>query len=234
MMLIGTIVNALAIFMGSLIGVVFSRISDSMKDLLMKGIGLTVIVLGVQMGMQSQQFLIVILSIAIGAAIGEITKLEERFNDLGQKLEEKIGRKSTIAEGFITASLIFCVGAMAVVGAIDSGLRGDHSILFTKALLDGFTAMILTATLGYGVLFSIVPVFLYQGSIAIFASFLTGVLSSEWIELFIHEITAAGGIMILAIGLNLAGITKIKVANLLPGLLVVLLLIPIFVHFQLV
>ena len=233
MVLIGTIVNALAICIGSLAGMVFSRISDAIKELVLKGIGLTVIILGIQMGMQSQQFLIVILSIAIGAALGEAGKLEERLNAFGYWLEKKIGHQSTIAEGFITASLIFCVGAMAVVGSLDSGLRGDHSILFTKSLLDGFTALILSATLGYGVLFSVIPVFLYQGSIAIFASQIMHMIQPEWVDLFIPEITATGGVMILAIGFNLTGITNIKVANLLPGLLVVFIIVPFFSYFNL-
>lgn len=232
MVLAGTIVNAVAIVVGSFIGMVFSKISTSIKTLILQGIGLAVIILGIQMGMQSQQFIIVILSIAFGAALGEAGKLEERLNALGNWLEEKIGGQSTIAEGFITASLIFCVGAMAVVGALDSGLRGDHSVLYTKSILDGFTAMILTATLGYGVLFSVIPVVLYQGMIAIFASQITNVMNPEWLDIMIQEITATGGVMILAIGFNLTGMTKIKVANLLPGLLIVLFIVPCFLYFK--
>ena len=125
-------------------------------------------------------------------------------------MEKRFGRKTNISQGFITATLIFCVGAMAVVGAMDSGLRGDHSILYTKSLLDGFTAMILTSTLGSGVLFSIIPIFLYQGTIALFASQINRIIPADLLDLFIHEITATGGVMILAIGLNLTGITKLK------------------------
>ncbi len=233
-MLIGTIVNVFAVIFGSLIGLFFTRISDSMKDTVMKGIGLTVIILGLQMGMQSNNFLLVIISIAVGAVLGEIGKLDDQLTKAGNWLEKRFARKTNISQGFITATLIFCVGAMAVVGALDSGLRGDHSILYTKSLLDGFTAIILTSTLGSGVLFSSIPIFLYQGTIALFASQINRIIPADLLDLFIQEITATGGVMILAIGLNLTGITHIKVANLLPALLVVLLLIPLFTALQLI
>ena len=126
-MLIGTIVNVFAVIFGSLIGLFFTRISDSMKDTVMKGIGLTVIILGLQMGMQSNNFLLVIISIAVGAVLGEIGKLDDQLTKAGNWLEKRFARKTNISQGFITATLIFCVGAMAVVGALDSGLRGDHS-----------------------------------------------------------------------------------------------------------
>lgn len=234
MMLIGTIVNVFAVIFGSLIGLFFTRISDSMKDTVTKGIGLTVIILGLQMGMQSNNFLLVIISIAVGAVLGEIGKLDDQLTKAGNWLEKRFARKTNISQGFITATLIFCVGAMAVVGALDSGLRGDHSILYTKSLLDGFTAIILTSTLGSGVLFSSIPIFLYQGTIALFASQINRIIPADLLDLFIQEITATGGVMILAIGLNLTGITHIKVANLLPALLVVLLLIPLFTALQLI
>ena len=205
-----------------------------MKDTVMKGIGLTVIILGLQMGMQSNNFLLVIISIAVGAVLGEIGKLDDQLTKAGNWLEKRFARKTNISQGFITATLIFCVGAMAVVGALDSGLRGDHSILYTKSLLDGFTAIILTSTLGSGVLFSSIPIFLYQGTIALFASQINRIIPADLLDLFIQEITATGGVMILAIGLNLTGITHIKVANLLPALLVVLLLIPLFTALQLI
>lgn len=233
-MLIGTIVNVFAVIFGSLIGLFFTRISDSMIDTVMKGIGLTVIILGLQMGMQSNNFLLVIISIAVGAVLGEIGKLDDQLTKAGNWLEKRFARKTNISQGFITATLIFCVGAMAVVGALDSGLRGDHSILYTKSLLDGFTAIILTSTLGSGVLFSSIPIFLYQGTIALFASQINRIIPADLLDLFIQEITATGGVMILAIGLNLTGITHIKVSNLLPALLVVLLLIPLFTALQLI
>jgi uncharacterized membrane protein YqgA involved in biofilm formation len=142
---------------------------------------------------------------------------------LGLWLERKIGAKGEgkIAQGFVTATLIFVIGAMAILGALDSGIRNNHDILITKGIIDGFTAFILTTTLGLGVLFSAVPVLLYEGLIALFATQIDRLVPSLLMDQFITEMTAAGGIMIMALGLNLTGLLKIRVANLLPGIIVV-------------
>lgn len=234
MVLLGTIVNAGLIIIGSLIGNFLSKIPESMKTTVMMGIGLTVVVLGTQMGIQTGNFLIVIISIVLGAVIGEIIDLEKKLNQVGNWLQQKVGRKGkgNISQGFVTATLIFVIGAMAVVGALDSGMRGDHQVLYTKAMIDGFTAIILTSTLGIGVMFSWIPVFLYQGTIALFATQISAWIPQQVLDLFIVELTATGGIMILAIGLNIMELTKIKVANLLPGLIVVAIIVPIFYYFN--
>lgn len=235
MALLGTIVNAVFIIIGSLIGKFLSNIPESMKSTVLKGIGLSTVILGIQMGIQTNNFLIVIISIVIGAVIGELIDLDGKLNHAGQWLERKIGKKgkSNISQGFIAGTLIFVVGAMAVVGALDSGIRGDHQVLYTKAMIDGFTAIILTSTLGIGVIFSSISVFLYQGVIALFASQISSWIPAQLLDLMIFELTAAGGVMIVAIGLNLAEITKIKVANFLPGLIVAIILVPIFYYFNL-
>jgi uncharacterized membrane protein YqgA involved in biofilm formation len=134
MFLIGTLVNGALIIVGSLLGKLLHRIPEGMKTTVMYAIGLTVMVLGLQMGLKSENFLIVILSLVIGAVFGELLRLEDKLNDLGQWLERKIGAngKGSISEGFVTATLIFVIGAMAIIGALDSGIRGDHSVLFTK------------------------------------------------------------------------------------------------------
>lgn len=222
MFLIGTIVNGVLIVAGSLLGKLFHRIPEGMKVTVMYAIGLSVMVLGLQMGLKSENFLIVILSLVIGAAFGELLKLEDKLNELGQWLERKIGtkRKVSISEGFVTATLIFVIGAMAIIGALDSGIRGDHAVLYTKSIIDGFTSLILTTTLGIGVLFSAIPVVLYEGTIALFATQITHFVPQALMDKFITEMTSTGGIMIFAIGLNLTGIVKIKVANFLPGILV--------------
>lgn len=229
MALLGTIVNCVFIIIGSLIGRLLANIPESMKSTVMKGIGLTVTVLGIQMGMKSSNFLYVIISIVLGAVLGEALHLEEKLNKLGVWIEKKVGRnlKGNVAQGFVTATLIFVIGAMAVVGALDSGIRGDHQVLYTKAMLDGFTAIMLTSTLGLGVMFSSIPVFLYQGIIALFANQINQLIPKQLMDGFILELTATGGIIILAIGLNILEITKIKVANLLPGLLVIAIIVPI-------
>jgi uncharacterized protein len=222
MFLLGTLVNGLLIIIGTLLGKAFHRIPEGMKVTVMYAIGLSVMVLGLQMGLKSENFLIVIISLVVGAVSGEWLRLEDKLNDLGQWLERKVGSsgKGSIAEGFVTATLIFVIGAMAILGALDSGIRGDHDVLYTKSLIDGFTALILTTTLGIGVIFSAIPVVLYQGLIALFATQIDRVVPQALMDQFIVEMTATGGVMIFAIGLNLTGITKIKVANLLPGIVV--------------
>lgn len=222
MFLLGTLVNGALIIIGTLIGKVLNRIPEEMKNTVMYAIGLAVMVLGIQMGFKSQNFIIVIISLVVGAVLGEAWKLEEKLNNLGLWLEKKVGSsgKGSIAEGFVTATLIFVIGAMAIIGALNSGIRGDHSVLYTKSLIDGFTAIILTTTLGIGVVFSAIPVVLYEGLIALFATQIDRFVPKVLMDQFIVEMTATGGIMILAIGLNLTGITKVKVANLLPSILV--------------
>lgn len=235
MFLLGTIVNGLLIIIGTLLGKFLNRIPERMKGTVMYAIGLAVIVLGLQMGFKSENFLIVILSLVFGAVIGEYIDLEQKLNNLGDWLEKKVGSngQGSISQGFVTATLIFVIGAMAIIGALDSGIRGDHDVLYTKAIIDGFTALILTTTLGIGVMFSAIPVMLYQGSIALFATQIDRLIPQTLMDSFILEMTATGGIMIFAIGLNLAGITKIRVANLLPGILVTGIIVTLIYYFQL-
>jgi uncharacterized protein len=222
MFLLGTLVNGLLIVIGTLLGKLLHRIPESMKGTVMYAIGLAVIVLGLQMGFKSDNFLIVILSLVLGAVIGEWLGLEDKLNAVGNWLERKIGSngQGSISQGFVTATLIFVIGAMAIIGALDSGIRGDHDVLYTKSIIDGFTALILTTTLGIGVIFSAIPVVLYEGLIALFATQIDRFVPQALMDQFILEMTAAGGVMIFAIGLNLTGLTKIRVANLLPGILV--------------
>ncbi|NYV66332.1 DUF554 domain-containing protein [Bacillus sp. Gen3] len=234
MVLLGTIVNALCIIIGSLLGKLLHRIPEKMKGTVMHAIGLAVIVLGLQMGIKSEHFLIVILSLVFGAIIGEALALEDKLNQLGYWLEKKIGAKGqgNISEGFVNSTLIFVVGAMAIIGALDSGIRGDHNVLFTKAIIDGFTALILTTTLGIGVIFSAIPVLIYQGIIAIFATQIDRIVPDDLMNSFIVEMTSTGGIMIVAIGLNITGLIKIRVANLLPGILAVAIIVTLIYFYQ--
>lgn len=222
MFLLGTVVNGLLIIIGSLLGRKLTGIPEGMKTTVMYGIGLSVMVLGLQMGFSSENFLIVIISMVVGAVIGEYLQLEEKLNATGDWLEKKLGSsgESGISQGFVTATLIFVIGAMAIIGSLDSGIRGDHDVLYMKGVMDGFTSIILTTTLGIGVMFSFVPVVLYQGLIAAFATQIDRFIPAPLLDSFIVELTAVGGVMIVAIGLNILGLTKIKVANLLPGILV--------------
>jgi uncharacterized protein len=234
MFLLGTIVNGLLIIIGTLLGKLFHRIPEQMKHSVMHVIGLAVAVLGLQMGFKSENYLIVILSLVIGTVMGEYFELEKKLNSVGHWLEQKIGSKSqgSISEGFVTATLIFVIGAMAIIGALDSGIRGDHDVLYTKAIIDGFTAIILTSTLGIGVIFSAIPVVVYQGTIAMFATQIDRFIPQALMDSFIVEMTATGGVMIFAIGLNLIGITKIRVANLLPSIIVTGIIVSIIYFIQ--
>lgn len=229
MVLLGTLVNAALIIIGSMVGKVLPNIPDKVKETIMNGIGLAVVAMGLQMAFESKQYIIVILSIVIGAVIGEWIDLEKHLNSLGNWIESKMKptEGTSISQGFVTATLIFCVGSMAILGSLDSGIRNDHNLLITKGILDGFTSIVLTSTLGIGVLFSAVPIFLYQGLIALLATQINMWVPEGLMDMFIAEMTATGGLMIVAIGLNVIGLTKIRTANLLPGIVVVGILVSI-------
>lgn len=233
MILFGTMVNAVLILMGAIIGRFLHHIPERMKETIMYGIGLAVAVIGIQMTFATTQILIVIISIVLGAVIGEWLDLDAQVTRLGQWIESKLPKKNhgaNIAEGFVTATLIFVVGSMAIIGAIDSGIRNDHNVLVMKGIIDGFTAIILSSSIGIGVAFSAIPVLLYQGIITILSTQISKFVPPSLLEFFISEMTATGGLMIFAIGLNLIGLTKIRVANLVPGILVVSVIVTIL-HF---
>lgn len=224
MVLLGTLVNALLIIVGALIGRLLKDIPENMKQTVMYAIGIVVMVMGIQMGLESSNFVIIIICIVLGAVVGEWIDIDKWINRLGQVVEEKFGskkQKDSIAQGFVTSTLIFVIGAMGILGALNSGLQNDHELLISKGIIDGFTSIILSATLGIGVIFSAFPVAIYQGLIALLATQITRLVPEAALEMFLQEMTAAGGIMIIGIGMNLIGLTKIRVANLLPSLLFV-------------
>jgi len=232
-MLLGTIVNGICIIIGTIIGKFLYRMPEGIKATTMQVIGLFVVVIGLQMALTGDEMLIVLISLVLGAVIGELCRIEDGLNRAGKWLETKFskGKDEDIAKGFVSATLIFVVGAMAIVGSLDSGLRGNHSVLITKGIIDGFTSILLTASLGIGVLFSFIPVVLYQGSITLLASTIQQIAPEEVLNTFIANTTSTGGIMIMAIGLNLLGLTKIRVANLLPGIIVVAIITIISIKF---
>ena len=240
-MLTGTIVNALAILAGSVAGICLSRLAgrfssvlpagaiklgERLQTIIMQGLALCVLYLGISGSLEGQNTLITILSMALGAILGEALDLDRRMQSLGNWVQRRTERllpahgKVSVSEGFVTASLLFCVGAMAIVGALQDGLTGDHSTLFAKALLDGISAIIFGASLGIGVSFSAVAVFLYQGIIALLASFLSPFLG----DAVIAEMTCVGSLLILVLGTNLLNVTKIKVMNLVPAVFFPILL----------
>lgn len=218
MALLGTVVNALAVLFGSLLGFILPRLREEMRKQVMQGIGLVVAVMGISMAMRSDNIIVVLVSLVLGGIIGGWMHLDEQLERFGRWMEIRFDKNGGFASGFITATLVFCVGPMAVLGALSSGLNGEHELLFTKAMLDGFTALIFASTLGVGVLFSVIPLFLYQGAIALSAEWITGLFQGPLLDRMLEDLTAVGGIMIIAIGLNLLNLTRFRVADWLPAL----------------
>lgn len=217
----GTVVNAAAIIAGSLLGVFLKKgLPDRLKGTLMQGIGLGVLIIGFRMAMQSENLLIVLASLVLGGVIGETINIELYLEKFGLYIQSKVDENSSIAKAFFTSSLLYCVGSMAVMGALESGLTGNHATLYAKSILDGVTSIIFASTLGIGVLFSAIPVLIYQGAITMAATMLQPVLTSAAVA----EMTGTGGLLIIGIGLNVLEIKIIKVGNLLPAILIALLI----------
>jgi uncharacterized membrane protein YqgA involved in biofilm formation len=224
----GTIVNVVAIFLGCSAGFILkSKFPEKIEKIIMQALGLASLLIGMQMAIKADNILLVIFSLVIGGVIGEIIDIEAGLERFGERIKRKFKSNNTserFVEGFLTASLLYCVGSMAIMGAIKEGLSGDPDILYAKSLLDGVTSIAFTAAMGIGVLFSAIPVFLYQGGITLLARTIKDFLSPE----IINEMTAVGGILIGGIGFGLLGIKKIKVGNLLPAILVAAFLAAIF------
>ncbi len=226
--MIGTLINVAAILAGSALGLLLKRsFRKSVADVIMQGLGLCVILIGLSSALETGNVLLMILSVVLGGAAGSLIGIDRRLNDLGAYAQRKLVRnpngENTFAEAFVTASLVFCVGAMAVVGALNSGIRGDHSTLIAKSALDGVASVVFASALGPGVLLSAVPVLLYQGSIALLGNLVAPLLS----DTVVQEMSAVGGLLIVGIGLNMLLKSQIKVADLLPAILVPFLYYPI-------
>lgn len=218
--MLGTIVNFFTIFVGGIIGVLLKGgLPKRFTDTIMSGIALCVIYIGISGTLKGENMLLIVISIAIGSLLGEFINIDEKLILLGNFIENKaknFSKDTSISLGFVTASLLFCVGAMAVVGSLESGLLGKYDILFTKSILDGVTALILSSTLGIGVILSAFSVLVYQGLITLAASLLQNILTTP----IVNEMSAVGSLLIIGIGLNMLGITKIKVANMLPAIFI--------------
>ena len=226
--MIGTLINCLAIILGSAVGLLLRRgMKESISKTVMAGVGLSVMLIGITGAIKANDTLLVILSMVIGGVTGALINIDAKMNQLGAWAQKKLTRSddpsNTFAQGFVTASLVYCVGAMAVVGALDSGIRGDHSTLIAKAALDGITAIVFTSSLGIGVMLSAVPVLVYQGAIALLGTAVAPYLS----DVVINEMSAVGGLLIMAIGINMVLDKDIKVANLLPAIIIPFLYYPI-------
>lgn len=218
--MLGTITNSLTIVIGCLIGLVAkNKITERAGKTIMNGLALCVLYIGIAGAIKGTDTLLTIISVAIGAFIGELIDFDKKLKDLGDFIESKVSKKEnevSISEGFVTASLLFCVGAMAIVGSLESGLQGNHTTLFAKSVLDGVSSIIFASTLGVGVMLSAITVLIYQGIITLGARALVGILNAT----VIANISAVGSILIIGLGLNVLGVTKIKVANLLPAVFI--------------
>lgn len=220
----GVLVNTVAVIVGAIIGMIIKKgIPKRLSDTIMKGVGLCVMYIGWSGTLKCQNTLIMIISVVVGALIGEGIDIDRRFNSMAKKLEDKMSKgdkKISFAEGFVSASLLFCVGAMAVVGSIQAGLEGNNETLYAKSLLDFIAAIIFASTMGFGVALSAISVFIYQGIFAVLATFISGYLT----EGMILELTAVGSLLIFALGLNLVGLSKFKIMNYLPAIFIPLIL----------
>jgi uncharacterized membrane protein YqgA involved in biofilm formation len=212
----GTLVNTIAIIIGSLAGVALrGGIPSQYRETVIGAIGLAVLLIGVKSALQTDALLLVIISLALGSIIGECLKIEDRLERMGHWIGRRLaGREEGVANAFVTASLVFCVGAMAVVGSLESGLSGNHQTLYAKSLLDGVTSMVFASTLGIGVIFSAVAVLFYQGAITLSAVYLKPFLTPP----VVGQMTAIGGLLILAIGFNILGIKRLRIGNMLPAI----------------
>lgn len=219
--MLGTIVNTLSIIAGSLIGLFFKgSIPEKYSKTIMHGIGLAVVLIGIKTALKTDAILMVIISLAVGSFLGELLRIEDRLGQLGNWVGGRLSKNSKgISRGFVSASLLYCVGAMAIVGSLESGLSGNHQTLFAKSILDGIGSVLFASTLGIGVLFSAVSVFVYQGLITITASSIKHLLLPE----VVSQMSAIGGLLILAIGIGLLEIRKIKIGNMLPAMFIPLI-----------
>jgi uncharacterized membrane protein YqgA involved in biofilm formation len=216
--MLGTIVNTVAVIAGSLLGLLFKgSIPEKYSKTIMHAIGLAVILIGLKTALGAGDILLIIISLAMGSVVGELLCIEDRLQRLGKSLGRLVsGNSDGIAKGFVTASLVYCVGAMAIVGSLESGLSGNHQTLFAKSLLDGIGSILFASTLGVGVLFSAVSVFIYQGAITLAAS----ILKQFLIPGVVVQMSAVGGLLIMGIGINLLEIKKLQIGNMLPAIFI--------------
>ena len=217
--MIGVLVNTLTVIVGSTIGLLFRKlIPEQWTDFIMKGIALCTLYIGIDGALEGTNTLVTIISIAVGALIGAALDLDDKLNRFASGLENRFKKEgsggSTIADGFVTASLLFCIGAMTIVGSLQAGLTGDNTMLYTKATLDFISSLIFAASLGIGVLFAAAFVLVFQGAIVLVAQAVSPFLT----DYVVSEMTCAGSILIIALGLNILGVTNLKVMNFLPAI----------------
>ena len=217
--MIAAVVNAIVVILGGLLGLVLGgRLKEEHTQTIVNALGICTIVIGITSSIATSNILIVIICLVIGTIVGEMLKIETRLDSLGDWLKAKVAKKGggRFTEGFVTASLLFCVGSMAIMGSFDAGLRGDYNTIFAKSALDCVMAVTFAATMGVGVLFSSATVLVYQGALTLLAGVVEPFLSAA----VVVEMSAVGGIMLIGTGMNILGLTqkRIRVGNMLPAI----------------
>lgn len=214
----GVLINTVAVLLGSSLGLLLRRgVPEKILQAVMTALGLSTLYLGISGALVGQDAIAIILALALGAALGTALNIDGAINRLGERIQQRFKHPDSqgrIGEGFVTASLLFCVGSMAIVGSLNAGLSGDQSMLLAKSVLDMISSFMLAASLGFGVMLAALPVLIYQGAIVLLAGLLKPLLS----EMAIAQMSCAGSLLILALGLNFLQVSRIKVADLLPAI----------------
>lgn len=223
----GTILNAITVLFGGVLGTILGdRLPLRLRENVVRGVGLFVVAMGVKLAIDTSNLLYVLGAILLGGVVGSLLELDRRLNAFGDRLQRRFARgsTSTVSEAFVTAAIVFCVGPLTFLGSIRNGLSGDASLLGVKSVLDGFTAIALAASLGWGVLLTIPVILLYQGGLALGASLFAGTLS----DLQLREVSAVGGLLLMGVGLKLLAIRDVKVADFLPAIVVSPIFVTVF------
>ncbi|MDT8392488.1 MAG: DUF554 domain-containing protein [Bacteroidales bacterium] len=218
----GTLINVIAVIIGSLIGLMINRrLPKRIITIIFQLMGLFTLVLGMSMALKTEHYIIVIGSLVLGAIIGEWIGIEKYMNAWSEKLKKrfKLGNDK-FTEGLITAFLLYCMGAMTILGAIEEGLEGTYDILLMKSLMDGVSSVALAAGLGIGVMFSVIPLIVYQGGLTLFSAY----ISEHFTEVIINDLSATGGILLIGLGINILEIKQLKILNMIPALVIVVIL----------
>ena len=218
----GTIINTIAVIAGSSVGLlIHSRLPKRFTSIAFHGIGLFTLFLGVKMALATNEILLMVISIVSGAIIGEWIGIDKGLEKFSLFLKNKIGSKNQkFSDGFITSFLLFCMGSMTILGAIEEGMGGEPNLLLAKSVMDGFSSIALAAAMGIGVMFSAIPLFIYQGGLTLFAELLGNYFS----DAIITELTAVGGLLLIGLGINILEIKQLKIINMLPGLIIIVIL----------
>ncbi|HRW63315.1 MAG TPA: DUF554 domain-containing protein [Bacteroidales bacterium] len=222
----GTFINAIAILAGSVIGILLhSRLPERFIKIIFQSIGLFTLFIGVFMALKTSNMFLMVLSIVSGSILGEWINIEKHITNFGNKVKSRFKSKNArFSEGLVTSFLLFCMGSVTILGAIEEGLGGKPNLLLAKSVLDGVSSIALSAALGFGVAFSIIPLIIYQGGLTLLATFFGDYFS----DTYINELTAIGGLMLIGLGINILEIKQLKILNMLPSLVIIIILVYFF------